>query len=167
MSAEARTRVFIDASVWIAATGSPTGGSSLVLDVCRGMRYVAFCSQRVLLEAQTNIRDKFPAEALVRFYRLLAATAPEIVPPATPGQEAQYDRLVTAKDAHVIAAALHDRTQYLITLDRKHLANEAVRGAGLPFQVMLPGEFLQAQYRKTRFVTPSLHSGQALSGLAP
>ncbi len=52
--------------------------------------------------------------------------------------------IVTTKAAHVIASALHGRAQYLITLDRKHLANEAVRGAGLPFQVMLPGEFLQA-----------------------
>jgi putative PIN family toxin of toxin-antitoxin system len=144
MPVQARARVFIDASVWIAAAGSPTGGSSLVLDVCRGTRYAALCSQRVLLEAQINIRDKLPAEALVCFYRLLAATSPEIVPPATPGQEAQYEPLVTAKDAHVIASAIHGRAQYLITLDRKHLANEAVRGAGLPFQVMLPGEFLQA-----------------------
>jgi hypothetical protein len=27
-------------------------------------------------------------------------------------------------------------------LDRKHLANAEVRGAGLPIQILLPGEFI-------------------------
>ncbi len=54
----AAERVFIDASVFIAAAGSASGGSALVLDLCQGRRYAAVCSQRVLLEAQTNIREK-------------------------------------------------------------------------------------------------------------
>lgn len=64
------------ASVWVAAAGSETGGSSLVLDICRGRRFAAQCSQKVLLEAQRNIRAKLAPDALARFYRLLAAVAP-------------------------------------------------------------------------------------------
>lgn len=138
-----RERVFIDASILVAAAGSPSGGSALVLDICRGKRYMAVCSQRVLLEAQINIRDKLPTEALVRFYQLLAGLSPALVPPATADEEKRHADLVTMKDAHVIASAVTSGAAFLLTLDRKHLANEEVRAAGLPFQVMTPGDFIQ------------------------
>jgi putative PIN family toxin of toxin-antitoxin system len=138
----AKVGVFIDASVWIAASGSPSGGSSLVLEICCGRRFKALCSQRVLQEAQTNLRDKLPVEALVRFYRLLATVAPDIVSPVVPEEETRYSSTVSEKDAHVVAAAVRGGAAYLVTLDRKHLANAEVRGAGLPFQILLPGEFI-------------------------
>jgi predicted nucleic acid-binding protein len=139
---DVKAGVFIDASVWIAASGSPTGGSSLVLDSCRGRRFTALCSQRVLQEAQVNIRDKLPVEALIRFYRLLADVSPAVISPSTPEEEAPYSGIIAAKDAHVVAAAVHGGATYLITLDRKHLANDEVRKAGLPVQMLLPGEFI-------------------------
>ncbi len=139
---DARALVFIDASVWIAASGSPAGGSSLVLDICCGKHFAALCSQRVLLEAQTNIRNKLSTEALVRFYQLLAVLSPASVPPVSPEDEARYLSITSPKDAHVIASAVAGGATYVITLDRKHLANEQVRAAGLPFRVLLPGEFI-------------------------
>ena len=143
MSGEtAKEGVFIDASVWIAAVGSPAGGSALVLEICGGRRFYALCSQRVLQEAQTNIRAKLPVEALVRFYRLLAAAEPGIVSPVAPDEEVQYGGIIAEKDAHVVAAAVRGGAAYLVTLDRKHLANADVRGAGLPIQILLPGEFI-------------------------
>jgi predicted nucleic acid-binding protein len=146
----AAERVFIDASVFIAAAGSASGGSALVLDICQGRRYAAVCSQRVLLEAQTNIRDKLPPAALARFYKLLAALSPALVPPATEDEIARWAQFVAAKDAHVVASAVQGAAAYLITLDRKHLANEVVRAAGLPFQIMTPGDFLQQVIHSTR-----------------
>jgi len=134
--------VFIDASVWIAASGSLSGGSSLVLEICGGRRFYALCSQRVLQEAQTNIRARLPVEALVRFYQLLAAAEPGIVSPVAPDEEVQYGGIIAEKDAHVVAAAVRGGAAYLVTLDRKHLANADVRGAGLPIQILLPGEFV-------------------------
>ena len=138
----AKEGVFIDASVWIAASDSPSGGSSLVLEICGGRRFYALCSQRALQEAQTNIRAKLLVEALVRFYRLLAAVEPGIVSPVAPDEEVQYSSIIAEKDAHVVAAAVRGGAAYLVTLDRKHLANAAVRGAGLPIQILLPGEFI-------------------------
>jgi predicted nucleic acid-binding protein len=134
--------VFVDAAVWIAASGSPSGGSSLVLEICCGRRFRALCSQRVLQEAQTNIRDKLPIEALVRFYRLLPTAAPGIVSPVAPEEEIRFNSTVAGKDAHVVAAAVRGGAAYLVTLDRKHLANAEVRRAGLPIQILPPGEFI-------------------------
>jgi len=64
-------RLFLDASVWIAAAGSPTGGSALVLELCRHGHATAVTSRLVLLEAERNIRKKLGPEALLRFYELL------------------------------------------------------------------------------------------------
>ena len=143
MLAEGKRIVFLDASVLVAAAGSPSGGSALVIEVCRGQRFAAACSQRVLSEAQINIRGKLPAEAMVRFYQLLAALSPALVPPTTAAEEAKYAAWVAPKDAHVIAAAVQSGAAFLLSLDRKHLVNDEVRRAGLPLQVLTPGEFIQ------------------------
>lgn len=143
MPAEGKRRVFLDASVLVAAAGSPSGGSALVIEVCQGQRFAAVCSQRVLLEAQVNIRNKLPAEAMVRFYQILAALSPTVVPPTTTAEEASYAAWVAPKDAHVIAAAVQSGADYLLSLDRKHLVNDQARSAGLPFLVLMPGEFIQ------------------------
>jgi len=140
--------VFLDASVWIAAAGSAQGGSALVLEVCRGQRFAALCSQWVLLEAQRNIRAKLSLEALARFYRLLAALVAEMtLVRATSEEEVAYEDLVGAKDAHVIAAAVKGSAAYVVTLDRRHLANERVNAAGLPCTVLTPGESLASVVR--------------------
>jgi predicted nucleic acid-binding protein len=139
--------LFIDASVFFAAAASPTGGSSLVLEICTGRRYAAVCSPKVIQEAQRNIRLKLTDDELVRFYHLLARLSPALAPPVSEAAEAPYRPLVTAKDSHVIAAAVQGQAHFLISLDRKHLVNDKVRAAGLPFQVMTPGEFLQAVVR--------------------
>ena len=143
MPAESKRIVFLDASVLVAAAGSPSGGSALVIEVCGGQRFAAACSQRVLLEAQINIRSKLPTEAMVRFYKLLATLSPALVPPATASEEAKYAAWVASKDAHVIAAAVQSGAAFLISLDRRHLVNDQVRSAGLPLQILTPGEFIQ------------------------
>jgi predicted nucleic acid-binding protein len=139
----AKQLVFIDASVWVAAAGSPEGGSSLTLEVCRGARFAAVCSQRVLMEAQTNIRYKMPVEALARFYRLLAEQNPAITPAPSEEEETACEKVVAAKDAHVIAAAHASGAAFLISLDRKHIVTQQTRTSVEPMLVLTPAEFIQ------------------------
>ncbi len=138
-----RRLVFLDASVLVAASRSHSGGSALALEVCRGSRFRAAVTARVLLEARVNIAEKFGEEELVRFYQQLAAVEPEVVPPPPAERIAQCIPLTTEKDAHVLAAALEFGADYLLTLDRRHLLTPAVQSAGLPVKVMTPGEFLR------------------------
>lgn len=91
-----------------------------------------------------------PSEALARFYKLLAASSPALVPPATDDEIARCAQFVAAKDAHVVASAVKSAAAYPTTLDRKHLANQVVRAAGLPFQILTPGDFLQQVIHSTR-----------------
>lgn len=136
-------RVFLDASVLVAASHSPTGGSAMALQVCQRQPYRACVTELVLLEARTNIAEKLAPVDLVRFYQQLADTSPIIV--ATPSQEllARCAHIVAEKDAHVLAGTWACNAAYLLTLDRRHLLSPAVLAAGLPFAVTTPGEFLR------------------------
>ncbi len=135
--------VFIDASVYVAAARSPTGGSSLVLEMLKvhpGYRGVA--SRLVLLEAERNIQAKFGEADLARFYRLLADLDPEMVP-TPPGDSLRVAfALVGERDAHVLAAALAANCALLVTLDRPAFLTERVLNAGLPLRPLTPGDFL-------------------------
>ncbi|MBT9169638.1 MAG: tRNA(fMet)-specific endonuclease VapC [Syntrophomonadaceae bacterium] len=141
--AQKRKRVFLDASVFIAAAGSPSGGSSLVLEVCRGQIFSAVTTRKSLLEAQRNIRKKLSEEALLRFLRELAALDPEITSPSTKEELDRCEELIALKDRHVLAGALKSGASFLITLDRKHFQTEVIKQANLPITIMTPKDFLQ------------------------
>ena len=135
--------VFLDASVLVAASRSPTGGSAVAMEVCQGRRYRAALSTTVLLEARVNIAGKFGERELLRFYRQLAALDPRMIGHPSREQLDQCISLTGEKDAHVLAAALASGAAFLLTLDRRHLLTPAVEAAGLPVRVMTPGDFLR------------------------
>ena len=138
-----RTLVFLDASVLVAGSRSPSGGSAVAMEVCQGRRFRAAVTSTVLLEARNNIAEKFGEEELVRFYRQLAAMQPEMAPAPPASRIEECVPLTTEKDAHVLAAALECNAGYLLTLDRRHLLTPTVEAAGLPLRVMTPGDFLR------------------------
>ena len=140
--ASQRTLVFLDASVLAAASRSLSGGSSIAIEVCQGLRFRAAITNQVLMEARINIAEEFGETELVRFYQQLASLDPEIVPPPSSKNMAECVPLTTEKDAHVLAGALECNAAFLLTLDRRHLLRPEVLAAGLPVQVMTPGDFL-------------------------
>ena len=127
----------------MAASRSPNGGSAVVLEVCQGRRFRGAVSEAVLLEARVNIAATFGDPELARFYQQFASLVPEMVAAPTQDRLSQCIPLTTEKDAHVLAAAIACEADWLLTLDRRHLLNERVLGAGLSLQVMTPGDFLQ------------------------
>ncbi|MBI3596535.1 MAG: putative toxin-antitoxin system toxin component, PIN family [Nitrospirae bacterium] len=136
-------RLFLDASVWIAAAGSTTGGSAATLELCRRNKTRAVASRFVLLEAERNIRKKLGREALLRFYREIASLEIKVIETPTSREIAAQNRTIDSKDAHVLAAAVKSHAEFLLTLDRKDFMTSKVLHAGLPFQIMTPGDFLR------------------------
>jgi len=137
-------RLFLDASVWIAAAGSATGGSAVLLELCRQGWIRVVTSRLVLLEAERNIRAKLKRKALLRFYREIADLDIEIVETPERNEIAAQSRIIHPKDAHVLAAGVKGRVDFLLTLDRKDFMTSKVLHAGLPFRIMTPGDFLQS-----------------------
>ncbi len=135
-------RLFLDASVLIAAAGSKTGGSALILELCRRGKARAASSRLVLLEAERNIRTKLGREATLRFYQEIASLNLELVEPLTPHEIHAKEQIIHPKDAHVLAAAEKGGADFLLTLDRKHFMSATVLRAGLPFQIVTPRDLL-------------------------
>jgi predicted nucleic acid-binding protein len=137
------SKLFLDANVFIAAAGSPEGGSSFVLELCKRGRFSTICTKLVLLEADRNIYRKLGTEALLRFYRGLAELDPTLEAPPTPEEISACEPIVGEKDAHVLAAALKSGADVLLTLDRRHFMTEKVRDAKLGLRITTPGDFLR------------------------
>jgi predicted nucleic acid-binding protein len=136
-------RVFFDASVIIAALLSPTGGSALLFKFIKAGLIVGLTSQTVLAEVfgedkpgkidkQRGDIEQFVAESglLVRE----AITEKDIEP---------YDKLIEAKDAHLIAGAHLTKCMYLVSLDKKHVLKDEIRKQFLPLKIVSPKELIE------------------------
>jgi predicted nucleic acid-binding protein len=136
-------RVFLDATCWVAAAGSSTGGSAAILELGKAEYLQIVATPRVLREAERNIKNRMGDAALLRYYRLLASIEIETVSTPTETEADAWKELTAEKDCHVLAGALNARADVLVTLDRKHLLPEAVKSR-FPIPTQTPGEFLTA-----------------------
>jgi len=136
-------RLFLDASVLVAASGSPDGGSALLLEICRTKNVPVLVTRLVLREAERNIQLKLGEPALLRFYKIIADLDPEVVSIPIDKQLAAASEVVASKDAHVLAGAQNSKATHLVTLDRKHFLGEDQRKGILPIVACTPGELLR------------------------
>jgi predicted nucleic acid-binding protein len=142
------TTLFFDASVLVSGAHSPGGGSALLLEACRLGGFTAQSSFLVVLEALHTLKRNFPERSQARFTAYLAAIEWDLLPVPSEAELEKYAPLIDAKDLHVLASALEGASQFLLTLDRRHIlaAAPAVRTAGLPLEILRPGEFIQQYY---------------------
>ena len=120
-------RVFLNATCWVAAAGSESGGSSAIFLLAQAFLLSLVTSRAVLQEAERNIQNKMGTSALQRFYSLLNMTEIEICEQTTLEEEQQWTALTADKDRHVLAAAFKTKADVLVTLDRKHFLTESVQ----------------------------------------
>ena len=142
------TTLFFDASVLVAGAHSKGGGSALLLEACKLGGFTAQSSYLVILEAFHTLKRGFPERSQARFTQYLTAIDWEILPVPSEEEMAKYAPLIDAKDLHVLAAAVEGKSQFLLTLDRRHIlaAAEAVQAAGLPIDILRPGDFIRQYY---------------------
>jgi len=134
------TLLFFDSSCLIAAAGSPTGGSSLLLALCaRGLLRGAV-SHAVLAEAEGNILTNLTPPALTRYRQEILAIPYVFAPvPSAPERET-VEPITGEKDAHVAASAVSVGAHFLLTLD-KRLAHRVNEGE-LALHALSPGDFI-------------------------
>ena len=142
------TTLFFDASVLVAGAHSRGGGSALLLEACKLGGFTAQASYLVLLEALTTVKRDFPKRSLVRLTDYLAAIDWELLPVPSREEMDEYTALIDPKDLHVLAAAVEGKSQFLLTLDRRHVlaAADAVQSASIPLVILRPGDFIQQYY---------------------
>ncbi|MCZ6801923.1 MAG: PIN domain-containing protein [Nitrospirae bacterium] len=124
-------QVFFDTSALIAGILSPSGDAHEILRLCEARVVQPFFPRQVLVEADRNLTQKLP-QLLGDYQALLRHLSPRIV--EDPSQEAveRVARIIHRKDASILAAALEAEVDFLLTWDKKHFHQKAVKGS-VPF----------------------------------
>lgn len=134
-------KVFLDASVIIAALLSPTGGSAKLIEFIKLDQLFGITSQTVVDEVDRKAGKigktrkqigQFIAENSIIVRRRI--TFAEIEP---------LIGLVETEDAHVITGAKLTNCEYLVTLDKKHLLRSDIKNKFKPLRIVSPAEILE------------------------
>jgi predicted nucleic acid-binding protein len=133
-------RIFVDANVLIAASGSRKGASRAILALAEIGMIQLVVSRQVLDEAERNIRLKLPG-MLPIFAELLSYIPLQIVNDPVPEEFQQWLPIIEAKDAPILQAAVAASVTYFLTLNFKDFTPEVAAATGLTVQS--PGEFVQ------------------------
>jgi hypothetical protein len=132
-------RLFLDASVVLAACGRLAGGSHAIFDLAGTHGWRLLTGDYVMREVERNVWNRLPASARREWRRLrpaLAVVSDELTHPWPVVFPAAKDRPVL-----FTAAAVAD---VLLTLDRADFGGVMAAGFyGLP--VMKPGDFLRRE----------------------
>ncbi len=135
------TKIFLDASVIIAAMLSPIGGSAKVIKLAQLDSWAQITSQTAIDEVKDHIEkigksseeiDQFIKDNNILVRKRIITS------------EIKYlEGLVDSTDAHLIAGANLTKCDYLLTLDKKHLLKEDIKNRFKPLKIINPEEFLQ------------------------
>ena len=133
----------MDANVWFSAARSQQGGSFLIMQFAKKKLLTVCANHYVLQEAERNLILKSP-QSLRHYYSLRSEISPVMVSSDVPSEfRRKFAKLIPLNDLPVVAGALESRAEYLVTLDRRDLANDRVRKLPLPFLIVTPGDFLE------------------------
>lgn len=135
-------KVYLDASVIIAALIFPSGGSFKILQLAMKKIFHLITSQTVIEEVINNsTKIGKPEDSITNF----VAQNHIIVRTKMPAADTEkYQGKVDPKDAHLIAGAASTHCQYLITLDKKHLLIPSARNQFKNLVILNPKEFLES-----------------------
>lgn len=133
--------VFIDSSVLIAAAISPKGRARDLINETFTQKLDLYVSADVLEETERNLKLKAP-HGLDYFYTSMQSLSLKIVKPAK-RQILKAAKIVVGKDAPILAGAIEEKVDYLVTYDRKHLLShkEEIK-THFNLQVVTPDEII-------------------------
>lgn len=135
--------VFIDTSVLFSACLSKIGASALILGFCRKKTIKGYVSRYVLSEIKRNAGKKLDqlGKQRLNFYVLqsnLAITDDPIF------EEIQiFQKLINIKDAPILAAAVKNKTDYLITHNTKDFLMSEIKNFIKPLTILTPRDFVR------------------------
>ena len=140
-------KVFLDANVLFAAAYSQKGGSFEIINLAKENKVKVYTSRLAIKEAEKNLRDKSTDEAIDRFYNIFNELDINLIQIDSLNAKKKFGELTGEKDAPILAAALKSNSDFLITLDRKHLLNIHKKLGDL--KIVTPGTFIE-QYNESK-----------------
>lgn len=135
-------RLFLDSSVLLAAAGSTSGASRLLISSARRERWTLLTSAYCLREAEHNL-PKLSPNATVDWHRLIKPRLTVV------GTHLVLDRPLiyrAVKDRPVVITALSLKSDVLLTLDRDDF-HDLLGSSVYGLSIRTPGEFLRERSR--------------------
>lgn len=134
--------VFVDSSVLFSAVNSPTGGSSKLF-ILKQIKLVT--SPLVLTEVERNIRKKLKSYHLERFFLLVDKMA---IKDQLPDEKLmrKAEEVIVKKDTVILAEAKQAKSNFLVTLDRKHFLTLSVAKFLKPQKAITPKMLVENLY---------------------
>lgn len=137
-------KLFLDANIFFAATYSETGASRALFKLAEKGKIKLVSSTYAIQEAKRNINFKIGEDQLPKFYALISLLSSLEKRTPSINLKTKYQPLITKKDLPILLGAIQQKSNYLITLDRKHFKTQELAKSNLPLKIMLPGEYLQS-----------------------
>ncbi len=134
-------KIFLDASVIIAAILSPGGGSAKVIKLSQLGTWSQITSQTVIDEVKGHTqkinKTKDEINQFITENNILVRKR------VTISETKSLRGLIEPTDAHLIAGANLTQCEYLVTLDKKHLLKEDIKNRFKPLKIVNPEELLR------------------------
>ena len=140
-------KVFLDASVLVAASASVNGASAYILHLSRQRKIKAFVSEDALSEAVKNVNLKLDDIGEERLKTYLIKANLKLVDSPEAEAIALCEKFIHFKDAPILAAAITKRVDILLTLDKKHFLTKLVADFAKPIIILTPGDFLKRFFK--------------------
>lgn len=137
-----KLNLFLDSSALFAGIASGTGAARVVLFLAESESIRITISEQVVAETERAVAKKVP-KALNDLRRAILASKARIVrDPSLEDGLAQLDLISHSADVPILLAAMHDKVDYLVTLNRKHFMDDTGVAQRSGLRIGAPGEAL-------------------------
>ena len=135
-----KVRIFADANVLVAGADSRSGASRAVLLMAEVGLFTLVVSRQVIDEAERTIRRKLP-RALANFADQMTYLNLEILADPSAEAFAEWEAIIEAKDAPILAAAVTAGVDRILSLNTRDFTQEVAEQCGIPIQT--PAQFVR------------------------
>ena len=134
--------VFIDTSVLFSACLSKIGASALILGFCRKNKIKGYISRYVLSEVKRNALQKLNQLGKQRLNFYVLQSNLNIVDNPTLEEIKICQEVLNSKDAPILAAAVKNKVNYLITFNTRDFLLPKVKDFVKPLTILTPRDFV-------------------------
>lgn len=137
-----KLNLFLDSSALFAGIASGTGAARVLLLLAESEHINVTISEQVVAETERAIAKKVP-QALNDLRQAILATKARIVrDPSVEEVMEDLELISHAADVPIILAAMQDKVDYLVTLNRKHFMDDPGVAQRAGIKIGTPGEAL-------------------------
>ena len=138
----ASPELFFDSSALFAGIVSASGASRALLLLAEAGQVAITISEQVVAETERAVARKIP-RALPEFREAIRATGLRMVRDPTPDEMEAYGDIISHRaDVPILVAAMRVKTDYLVTLNRRHFIDDPTVADRSNLRIGTPGEAL-------------------------